>query len=260
MGHLSSEADTDDVNWLERVRIVLVGTSHAGNIGMVARAMKTMGLSRLVLVSPRAEIDDQARSNAKHAVDVLDAAEIYPELGQAIGGSVGVWATSARPRGLNLPLRDVRGSVDEMRQRLSRQADAEVSVVFGAERTGLTNAELLQAESLIAIPANPDYPVLNLSQAVQVVAYELQLATQASDSVAAAIEPAEPLARMEAIAALVDRLGLLLDERCYFGEDDPNARDRLLGRVRLLLNRGHPSDNELAILHGMLTALTGHRS
>jgi len=248
-------------NWLRRVRVVLIGTSHAGNVGAVARAMKNMGLSRLVLVSPQAEVDEKAYANAKHAREVLDEAVICHDLEEALAGSISVWATSARPRGMNLPMADVRTSVAEMRRALGETAgDGDVSILFGAERTGLTNAELLMARSLIEIPANPDYPVLNLAQAVQVICYEMQLAARERAVATDAREGMEAPACIEAIGGLVDRLGGLLDDRGYFGPADSldesrRARERLLGRVRLLLNRAGPSANELAILHGMLTAL-----
>lgn len=252
------------VDGLAQVRIVLVGTSHAGNIGAVARAMKNMGLSQLVLVTPQAQIDEQARANAKHALDVLDGARCYDSLDQALAGSVAVWATSARPREMNLPAGDVRAAAADIRRIVtSCPPTADVSILFGAERTGLTNAELLRAQALIEIPANPDYPVLNLSQAVQVVGYELRMAwrdvsvqaPERSDAVAT-----EALAQVSEVGVLVQRLGALLDGRRYFGAgDDPDevsrTRERLLGRVRLLLNRARLSANEAAILHGMLTAL-----
>lgn len=251
-------------NWLDRVRIVLVGTSHAGNIGAVARAMKNMGLSRLALVAPQARIDEQARANAKHALEVLDSAVCYDRLDEALEGSLVVWATSARPREMNMPMADVRAAVADIRHTLRSESPAagDVSILFGAERTGLTNAELLRAQALIEIPANPEYPVLNLSQAVQVVGYELRMAWRETGGLAPSPRPAgqEAPAPVDEIAVLIDRLGALLEDRRYFGSaDEPKAvmrtRERLLGRVRLLLNRARPSANELAILHGMLTAL-----
>lgn len=251
---------------LDRIEIVLCQTSMAENIGAAARAMKTMGLSRLVLVAPRvdrAAIDDRARAVATHAADLLDAARVVDSVDQAVADSVAVWATSARVRRLALPLLDGRGAAAEIVRRagsLGEGSTERISILFGAERTGLTNGELGVADHLLALHANPDFPVLNLAQAVQLVAYELLHAARAPEPAAAGGEPAAPRGEL---ATLCARLEEALAERGYFPGDEPadearHAR-RLMQRIAVMLNRAEPRRDELRILQGMLTALTRGR-
>lgn len=240
---------------LDRIEVVLCQTSMAENIGAAARAMKTMGLSRLVLVAPRAAIDDKARAVATHAGDVLEAARVVDSVDEAVADSVAVWATTARSRSLTLPLLDGRAAAAEIARQAASGPAGRVSILFGAERTGLTNEELGVADRLLALNANPDYPVLNLAQAVQLVAYEV---FHAAGDAPMALEPAEPPASKAELATLCARLEAALGARDFFpGEGDERERHarRLMQRVRLLLNRAQPRRDELQILHGMLTAL-----
>ena len=244
---------------LDRVEVVLCQTSMAENIGAAARAMKTMGLSRLVLVAPRAAVDDKARAVATHAADVLDAARVVDSVEEAVADSVAVWATTARSRSLTLPLLEGRAAAGEVVRQASaiRPGSGErVSILFGAERTGLTNEELGVADRLLALHANPDYPVLNLAQAVQLVAYEL---FHAAGSAPDGLDPAEPAAPRAELATLCARLEAALATRGFFpgGAADERERHarRLMQRVRLVLNRAQPRRDELQILQGMLTAL-----
>lgn len=244
---------------LARVQVVLCGTTHSGNLGAVARAMKNMGLSRLVLVAPKADIDEQALATAKHAADILHAARIVTDLDTALADSVAVWATSARVRDLHLPVSDMRTAARSVWQDLSQGA-GQVSILFGAERTGLTNQELVSAHRLIEIPANPAYPVLNLGQAVQIVAYELRMACR--EAVAEPSPPDDDWATMAELTAFERRLAAALDHTAFFvrGDDAPDAvaqnRKRLLSRIQIFFRRARPTRNELAILQGMLSALT----
>ncbi|WP_322521553.1 RNA methyltransferase [Guyparkeria halophila] len=251
---------------LARIEIVLCQTSMAENIGAAARAMKTMGLSRLVLVAPRvsrAAIDDKARAVATHAADLLDAARVVDSVDEAVADSVAVWATTARTRSLALPLLDGRAAAAEvMRQvgSLPAESTGRISILFGAERTGLTNEELGVADHLLALHANPDYPVLNLAQAVQLVAYELFHASRQPQPLEAG---GEPPARKAELATLCARLEAALAARDYFpgsgaAETEQHAR-RLMQRLRVMLNRAEPRRDELQILQGMLTALSRGR-
>ncbi|MCL7745041.1 TrmJ/YjtD family RNA methyltransferase [Guyparkeria hydrothermalis] len=231
----------------------------AENIGAAARAMKTMGLTRLVLVAPRAAIDDKARAVATHAADVLDAARVVGSVEEAVADSVGVWATTARSRSLTLPLSEGRAAAGEVvRQAGAIPAESadRVSILFGAERTGLTNEELGVADRLLALHANPEYPVLNLAQAVQLVAYEV---FHAADEAPAGLAPAEPPAPRAELATLCARLEAALDQRDFFpgagAEERERHARRLMQRVRLVLNRAEPRRDELQILQGMLSAL-----
>ncbi|MBD3815492.1 MAG: RNA methyltransferase [Halothiobacillus sp.] len=241
----------------DRIQIVLCGTSHTGNLGAVARAMKNMGLHRLVLVSPKTTIDDQALATAKHATDILNTARQVANLPDALADSVEVWATTARPRDLHLPVMSARAAAEVI---AATPSTGMISIVFGAERTGLTNQELSWAQRIIEIPANPDYPVLNLGQAVQIVAYEWRMAHETARS---SPQPdIENLATSVEWAAFEQRLTEQLDRTSFFhrtgsAEKDIAAnRERLMGRLRVLCRRANPTRNELAVMQGMLRALT----
>lgn len=244
---------------LDRVEVVLCQTSMAENIGAAARAMKTMGLSRLVLVAPKAAVGDKARAVATHAADVLDAARVVDSVDEAVADSVAVWATTARSRSLTLPLSDGRMAAGEIVRQagaIRSESSDRISILFGAERTGLTNEELGVADRLLALHANPDYPVLNLAQAVQLVAYEI---FHAAGEAPTGLEPGEPPAPRAELATLCARLEAALEERAFFPGDGADERERharrLMQRVRLVLNRAEPRRDELQILQGMLSAL-----
>lgn len=160
-------------NMLKNIRIVLVETTHSGNIGSTARAMKTMGLSQLVLVNPKVEIDQQAIALAAGADDLVKQARIVPTFEQAIEDCGLVIGTSAR-------LRNLQNSLIEPREcglkAIAMAKQMPVAIVFGRERVGLHNDELLKCQFHLTIPANPDYSSLNLAMAVQLVCYELRMA------------------------------------------------------------------------------------
>lgn len=260
-----SPASTSDIR-ADRIQIVLCGTSHTGNLGAVARAMKNMGLHRLVLVSPKTAIDEQALATAKHAADILNTARQVDNLPEALADSVSVWATTARPRDLNLPVWSARAAAENI---AANPTTGMISLVFGAERTGLTNHEISWAQGIIEIPANPDYPVLNLSQAVQIVTYEWRMAHRV-DNRAHEAESTQPkvnhaqddLATAAQWAAFEQRLAAALDQTAFFhragrGEDEIAAnKERLMARLRVLCRRANPTRNELAVIHGMVHALT----
>ena len=153
------------------INIVLVETSHPGNIGSVARAMKTMGLSKLSLVNPKVFPSDDANALSGNARDVLDNATIYPSLQEAIKQSTFVYATSARNRSINWPTVNPEKAAEQIIDQAT--GDKEISIVFGREDRGLTNEELQLANFHLEIPANPEYPVLNIAMSVQIVTYEL---------------------------------------------------------------------------------------
>jgi tRNA (cytidine32/uridine32-2'-O)-methyltransferase len=158
----------------ERLRIVLVGTQHPGNIGSAARAMKTMGFSRLVLVAPMQFPHPDAYALAAGANDVLEAAVRVDTLAEAVADCRLVLGCTARSRRIALEELDPRQAAE--RGRIAVAAGAEVALVFGRERTGLENDELQLCHAAVHIPANPDYSSLNLAAAVQVLAYELRVA------------------------------------------------------------------------------------
>ena len=161
------------------IRVVLVGTSHPGNIGAVARAMKNMGLTHLTLVRPKTFPDPEAAARAAGADDVLAAATVVESVGEALAGCGFVIATTSRDRDQNFRVMDVRDAAERVVLEVQR---GPVAMLFGAERTGLTNEELDYAHVLVRIPASPVYASLNVAMAVQLVAYEVYRATGARSS------------------------------------------------------------------------------
>ena len=161
---------------LSRIRIVLIGTTHPGNIGAVARAMKNMCLEQLVLVAPKIYPSAEATARASGADDLLGSARVCDSLDQALAGCRLVVGTSARLRSVRWPQVDPRQCAERLLDELS--ADGEVAVLFGRESSGLSNTELDRCHYLVHIPANPDYASLNLAQAAQVIGYELRMAAK----------------------------------------------------------------------------------
>ena len=164
---------------LQSIRVVLVNTSHAGNIGGAARAMKNMGLSRLVLVDPEDFPSPNAVARASGATDILDSAEIVATLEEALVGCSLVLGTSARDRRIPWPLLDPRETGTVCLEQVER--GGEVALVFGREYAGLTNEELQRCQYHVHIPSDPDFSSLNLAAAVQVLAYEVRMAWLAAN-------------------------------------------------------------------------------
>ncbi len=236
-------------NPLDRLRVVLVETSHPGNIGAAARAMKTMGLSDLALVAPRAFPHADATARASGADDVLARARVFPTFADAIADCVLVAGCSARRRSLAWPQAGPRAAAARLAATPPRERAA---LVFGRERTGLSNAELDLCHLLVRIPANPQYPSLNLAAAVQVLTYELRMA--AVEGRSAQMPADEPAAlatagEMEHFYAHLERV--LVDT----GFLDPAAPRHLMRRLRRLFARARPDHNEANILRGFLTSI-----
>jgi len=234
------------------IRIVLVAPSHPGNIGAAARAMKNMALTQLVLVRPRLFPDPEATARASGADDVLAQARVVGSLAEALEGCGLVAATTSRDRDQYFRVRDVRAAAAHI---LAEAQRAPAAVVFGAERTGLTNEELESAHVLIRIPANPAYASLNLAMAVQLVSYELFRAR------GAAVPAGEPLAAPLASAAemqrLFEHLGAVLEEIDF--RDRTQSGTHLMSRIRRFLQRAELDQNEVNILRGILTAVQSRR-
>lgn len=229
------------------VRIVLVGTSHPGNIGAVARAMRTMGLSRLVLVSPREFPSEEATARAAGAHQVLARAEVVGSLDEALAGVGYAVGASARLRSLPWPALAPRAAAAAMAFAAGR---GEVACVFGRENSGLTNEELSRCQALLHIPTDPDFSSLNLAMAVQVVAYELFLAAGAGLVLPPHRE--RPLAAAEDMERFYAHLESALVAARFLDPDKPR---HLMRRLRRLFNRAQPDTNELNILRGILAAL-----
>jgi TrmH family RNA methyltransferase len=232
------------------IRIVLVETSHPGNIGAVARAMKNMALDELVLVRPKLFPHSEATARASGADDVLARARVANSVPEAIAGCGFVVATTSRDRDQNFRILDVRVAAPRI---LDESRRAPVAVLFGAERTGLTNEELEAAHVLIRIPASTEYLSLNLAMAVQIVAYELFCA-QTAELVQARDTPLASAAEME---RLFEHLAQVMDEVEF--RDRTQAGTHLMSRIRRFLQRAELDQNEANILRGFLTAVQNRR-
>lgn len=229
------------------IRIVLVGTTHPGNIGAVARAMKNMGLTDLVLVGPRYFPHDEASARASGADDVLENARVVGSLEEAIADCVYVAGSSARSRAINWPCMEPRECAARLR---AEMMSGNVAVVFGPEKSGLSNADLDHCDTLLTIPTNPEFSSLNLAMAVQVITYELH---QAEDSnLNSGYEPDAPLATGDELEYFYEHLEKVLTEIRFLDPDNPRM---LMRRLRRLFIRARPDKNELNILRGILTAV-----
>jgi tRNA (cytidine32/uridine32-2'-O)-methyltransferase len=233
----------------DSLRIVLVGTQHPGNIGSAARAMKTMGLSRLMLVAPLRFPDREAYALAAGANDLLEAAEIHPTLASAVADCQLVLASTARHRTVPMPELTPREGAQRL---LQAQVSGEVALVFGRERTGLENDELQLCHAAITIPANPDYSSLNLAAAVQVLAYELRVA--GLEQAPAAPKPPMDVDDLPAahgeMESFFAHLGNLLDDIEFHKGKAP---EMVTQRLRRLFLRAQPDPRELRILRGIFS-------
>lgn len=237
---------------LANIRIVLVNTSHTGNIGSVARAMKTMGLSQLTLVDPVQAPDSHASALAAGATDVLANAKTVSTLAEALsdcGLSIG---TSARNRTLDWPLLNPRECGAKI---LDESPNYPVALVFGRENSGLTNEELQQCDFHVHIPSNPDYSSLNLAMAVQTLAYEVRmqwLEHQQSDNGTAATDAAPEYPSGENLERFYQHLEATLLETHFIVPQHPG---QVMAKLRRLFTRARPEVNELNILRGILASV-----
>ncbi len=228
--------------------MVLVETSHPGNLGAAARAMKVMGLSDLALVNPKCEIDDEARARASGAVDVLEHARIHTSLDAALADVVLAAACTSRRRDLPHPAFTPRQAAPQL---LNVAAAQKVALVFGSETYGLSNEQLMKCRWLLNIPSNPDYASLNLGSAVQVVSYELR--SSLDDHTLALPEFA--LAAHEAEQALIVELEKTLIGLGFLNPDNPK---RLMPRLRRFFAKAGLEKEEVAIWRGVLSAMQAH--
>jgi len=239
---------------LSHIRIVLVETSHPGNVGATARAMKTMGLGRLYLVNPRAFPHADADARATGARDVLAAACVCETLDEALAGTTLRMALSGRRRDLAPREADVR---EAAREAIGRSADGEVAVVFGSERVGLDIEAVSRCHLLVRIPANPDYSSLNLAAAVQVVSYELRMASLGEAAGKREDDGRAPEAAHEDLEGMIRHLEQTMLETGFI---DPARPGRIVQRMRRLFARARPEPEEVAILRGFFRAASGQRN
>jgi len=229
------------------IRFVLFETTHPGNIGSVARAMKTMGFRDLVLVNPPEEwLCTDSRALASGAQDVLHGARVVTTLKQALEGCGLVLAASARHRRIGCPEMTPRECAAEVMDQVRTRPAA---IVFGPERSGLANEQLDLCNAIVYIPANPEYTSLNLSQAVQIIAYELR---QQQVLVRDVPPPESPLAGPAQLELFYEHLERVLLGSGFLNPANPR---HLMRRLRRLFNRTRLDENELNILRGILSSL-----
>lgn len=246
---------------LDNVRVVMVETTHPGNIGAAARAMKTMGLSDLRLVAPKIHPSAEATARASGAGDVLAGARLCTTLDEALEGATLVIATSARQRRIPWPCLTPR----QLGAQLQKEPQStRIAVLFGREDRGLTNDELRRCNLHVTIPGNPEYGVLNVASAVQLIAYELRLALVGEDPTlpdAHARREAMPLPEMfwdeppasnEAVQQFLAHLQRVMEHSGFL---DPENPGQVMTRMRRLFLRARPDKMEISILRGTLVAL-----
>lgn len=250
---------TDTFN--DQIRIVLVETSHSGNIGAVARAMKNMGLANLCLVNPASFPDEASYARAAGASDVLDRAQVVGSLDEALADCVLVMGTSARGRKVPWP---VMAPPQAAAKASEYSAQGQVALVFGRENNGLSNEELQRCHYHIHVPSNPDYSSLNLSMAVQVVCYELRMHylrnledSDASPYLDSMVAPGDsgwdvPPANVNDVEGFFGHLEQVLQEVDFHRRDNPR---QLMTRLRRLFQRAHLDQMEINILRGILTSV-----
>ena len=231
---------------LDNIRVVLVNTSHTGNIGSTARAMKTMGLSNLWLVDPVSEPDSHSSALAAGATDVLGKAKIVSTLDEAIQGCRLVIATSARSRTLSWPTLDPRESGLKL---IEEAKGGEVAIIFGRENNGLNNEELQKAHFHAIIPANPEYSSLNLAAAVQMLCYETRMAYLQQDSYE---KKEEPYPLVDDMERFYQHLEETLTKTNFIVKNHPG---QVMAKFRRLFNRARVESQELNILRGMLSSV-----
>lgn len=239
---------------LQGIRMVMVNTTHPGNIGAAARAIKNMGLSRLYLVDPKEFPAEKAVWRAAGALDVLDKTVVVGTLEEAIADCGLVVGTSARGRRIPWPMLTPR----ECGARAVAEAcQHEVAIVFGREDRGLTNEELQKCNFHVTIPSNPEYGVLNVAAALQVICYEIRMAwIEATEGRAPHFDDWDvPPANQEQMEHYFRHLEETLAQLNFLDPDNPR---QTITRIRRLYNRLRLDEMELAILRGMLTAVQNY--
>ena len=244
-------------NLLNNIRIVLVEPSHNGNIGSTARAMLNMGLTNLWLVNPQNEIDDMALTLSCHAIDVVKNAKIVDSLAEALEGASFVVGTSARVRRLSLPIEPISTVANDIVNRINEKGH-EIAILFGRERIGLLNEELLMSNVHAFIPSNNGYTSLNLAQAVQLFAYEIfKQNLEYSDS-----KQVPEYSQVYESATANERLGLYKhfeDEMIKSGFLDKDNHGYVVDKLKRLFQRNELETHEVNILRGFLSSINNKK-
>lgn len=234
---------------LERVKVVLVGTTHSGNIGSAARAMKVMGLSQMVLVDPQCQVDAQAIALAAGASEIALNAQIYPTLEAAVADCGLVVGTSARSRTLEWPMLEPRECGEKL---ISEANQHSVAMVFGRERTGLTNDELQLCHYHVCVPANPEYSSLNLAMAVQLLSYEVRMAYLALQQSSQSSTLQEEYPRHQELERFYAHLKQVIMQTEFISAQQPG---QVMNKLRRMFTRARPEAQEINILRGILTSV-----
>lgn len=240
---------------LKKIRIVLVNTSHPGNIGATARAMKNMGLSSLYLVAPKQHPTMEAYRRSAGANDVLDNAMVVDDLSKALSDCVWVAGTSARLRTIEWPILEPRECVQ---QGVDYLGEGDIAIIFGRENSGLTNEEMEKCNALLHIPTNAEYSSLNLAAAVQVVCYEFRLAliNEKTTVPKSKKHREDALASAEKLDGMYQHLHEALDSLEFFGSNNP---DVVMRRLKGLFNRANTTQREVSIIRGVCSAIQGRK-
>ena len=237
---------------LDLIKIVLIKTSHSGNIGAAARAMRVMGIKNLTLVEPKYFPHGRASAMASGALDVLENAQVVSSLEEALEGCQLAYATTARPRHISSIATDVRSAALELTQKIQQEAKP-IAIVFGTERTGMSNSEIDLCQRLLHIPSANDYNSLNLAQAVQVIVYEIYMANLISSKIPVImnLEPNIEAVSIDDMERFYEHLEKVMIRTEFLNPSQPKY---LMRRLRKLFSKADPDRNEINILRGILTA------
>ncbi len=234
---------------LHNVKVVLVGTSHSGNIGSAARAMKVMGLTNLVLVDPQCSVDEQTMALASGAGEIAQNAKVVSTLDEAVSDCQLVVGSSARSRTLEWPMLEPR---ECGRKFVEEGESSPVALVFGRERTGLTNEELQKCHFHVCIPANPEYSSLNLAMAVQTLSYEIRMAYLEKERAAYPKAEIPEYSRHEEFEMLLQHIEKVIKLTGFINDSQPN---KVMTKLRRLFSRARPEAQEINMLRGVLTSV-----
>ena len=238
------------IDYPNSIKIVLVGTTHPGNIGAAARAIKTMGLSNLDLVCPKEFPSNEATYRSKAAKDILEKASVYETLLESVSDCEVVIGTSARNRKVPWPVLNPKNASIEINKAVKNSS--KVAIVFGREDRGLTNEELGLCNLHVHIPTTEEYSSLNLSQAVQIIAYEIRLSALNHSGAFGEQEWDVPLASTSEIERLIDHFDEVMQQVDFYQVDNPR---NLLTRVRRFFKRTKIDHMEANIFRGVFAAI-----
>ena len=233
---------------LDSLNIVLSHTSHPGNIGAAARAMKTMGLSKLVLINPKKFPSAECTVRAAKADDVLENAKVFDDLDSALSEFSVVVGSSARSRHLDMPILTARELAEKL---INEHQNESIALMFGTESAGLTNEEVSRCHYHVYIPANPDFSSLNLASAVQLISYEMRIAHLGAAANNIEVKKSVSITA-EQMEGFYQHLEQTLVQTGYHNPEHPKF---LMSRLRRLYNRARPDHSEMQILRGILSSI-----